>query len=443
MSMANPSAALPGERRAEILALGFGVTTAMWTLAYLSRLLPALLPPPLLFFLFLVCLLLGGAMTGCHTERGVRGGIGVGGLASLLNLLILGSVLGGDMPGEVKRAAMIWVPGSLVVGMALGALGAAIGVRRARSRGGAAPPAMGWNAAFASVTAATTLLLLGAGGLVTSQEAGLAVVDWPNSYGYNMFLYPLAKMTGGIFYEHAHRLLGSLVGLATLVLTLHLQGAESRRWMKALAWAALLLVIVQGVMGGLRVTGRFTMSQSPEAMAPSIVLAVLHGVLGQIFFGLLLAIAAFSSRAWLSTTAVARSTGLTDRQLAPILIAVVWVQLILGALLRHLAVGTMWHVSFAMIVLLVGVAVGARNWGLYRGLPALRPAGRALTILLGVQLLLGTGALAAVMGTPDPVDIPWWEVTLTTFHQMTGAVILGLAVLLTVWTRRLLLPDAD
>ena len=77
---------------------------------------------------------------------------------------------------------------------------------------------LGFTAVHANVTVAATFLLVVAGGLVTSNEAGLAVVDWPNSFGYNMFLYPLAKMTGGIYYEHAHRLYGSLVGLTTIVL---------------------------------------------------------------------------------------------------------------------------------------------------------------------------------------------------------------------------------
>ena len=88
---------------------------------------------------------------------------------------------------------------------------------------------------------------------MTSAEAGLAVADWPTSFGYNMFLYPFSRMTGGIYYEHAHRLLGALVGLTTLVLALFLQRVETRRWVRRLGWAALLMVVVQGVLGGLRV----------------------------------------------------------------------------------------------------------------------------------------------------------------------------------------------
>lgn len=433
---------LAGESRAEILTLGFGASAAMWTLAYLSRLLPALLPPPVLFLLFLACLVLAGGLVGRLTERGPAGGAAVGALASLLNLLILGSVLGGDVPGRLQKAALLWVPATILIGALLGGLGARWG-RRAGPAMRSPVAGLGWNGAYVAVTAFTTLLLLGAGGLVTSHEAGLAVVDWPNSFGYNMFLYPLSRMTGGIFYEHAHRLLGSLVGLCTLVLALHLQFGERRGWMKGLGWAALALVIAQGVLGGLRVTGGFTMSQSAAAMRPSLTLAIVHGVTGQIFLALLLALAAFSTRTWRDAPRDERATAATDRQLSLLFVGVAWLQLILGALLRHLAIGMIWHVSFAMVVVLLGVAVGARHWGLYRDLPVLRPAGRALTILLAVQLLLGTLALVAVNSTPGPADIPWWEITFTTLHQLTGATILGVAVLIAVWDRRLLATCAD
>jgi heme a synthase len=441
--MSDLSQALAGEKRAEILTLGFGVSTAMWALAYISRLLPALLPAWLLFTLLLVCLFIGGALAGCHTERGPRGGLAVGSLASLLNLLILGSVLGSDMPGQIQGAAWIWAPGTVVIGALLGLLGGLVGRRRATIRGGLRLPETGWNALLGGVTAVTTLMLLGAGGLVTSQEAGLAVVDWPNSFGYNMFLYPLSRMTGGIFYEHAHRLLGTLVGLATLVFTIQLQLSETRRQVKALAWLAFCLVVLQGILGGLRVTGTFTLSQSPELTRPSIVLAVIHGVLGQLFFGLILVLSAISTRLWRSSfPARSAATAATDRQLAPLLIAVVSFQLVLGALLRHMNMGVIWHLSFAMVVFLLAVAVGARHWGLYRDLPHLRSLGRALTILIGLQLLLGTGALAVVNGTPELGDIPWWEAGITTIHQSVGAAILGLSVLITTWGRRLLAAEA-
>ncbi len=431
------------ERRAELLALGFGISTAMWGLAYLSRLASPLVPPWLLFTLLLVTPVAGGWLGARASGRGLELGAAAGAVASLLNLLILGSVIGGDVPGALRRGALLWVPASLLLGILLAGAGAWLGARGSSTRPRSAT-GLGADAAFAGIAAAATLLLLAAGGLVTSKEAGLAVVDWPNSYGFNMFLYPLARMTGGVFYEHAHRLLGSLVGLCCLVLALHLQFSRQRRAIKVLAWLVVAAVLVQGILGGLRVTGRFTMSQSTLDMAPSTALAVLHGVLGQLCFALLLGLQAGASRLWNSPLAPAsRPSALTDRQLGPLLLAALVVQLILGALLRHFAWGMIWHVSFAMVVALLAVAVGARHWGLYGDLPWLRPLGRALTLLISLQLLLGTGALVAVNATPSAGDIPWWEALLATLHQLTGALILGSALLIALWDRRLLAPTAS
>src|ERR1700722_14367482 len=139
---------------------------------------------------------------------------------------------------------------------------------------------------FAVLTAVATFLLLGAGGLVTSHEAGMSVPDWPNSYGYNMFAFPISKWTGGIFYEHTHRLWASVVGLLTTILAVWIWLQDSRRWMKWLGVAAFLLVVVQGVLGGLRVV-------LIEAG-----LGVIHGVVGQTFFVLMCAIALFTGGFW-------------------------------------------------------------------------------------------------------------------------------------------------
>jgi len=428
------------ERRGQLLALGFGISTAMWALAYASRLAAPLVPPWLLFALLLVCLALGGWLGARASGRGLELGAAAGALASLLNLLILGSVIGGDVPGALRKGALLWVPASVLLGILLAGAGAWVAARRsAASRRPSA--GLGADGAFASVAAAATLLLLAAGGLVTSKEAGLAVVDWPNSYGFNMFLYPLARMTGGVFYEHAHRLLGSLVGLCTLVLALHLQFSRQRRALKTLAWLIVAAVLLQGLLGGLRVTGRFTLSQSATDMAPSTWLAVLHGVFGQLCFALLLGLQAMASGRWNSSLAAEpRPSAQSDRQLGPLLLGALLVQLVLGALLRHFAWGMVWHVSFAMLVALLAVALGVRHWGLYGDLPWLRPLGRGLTLLVGLQLLLGTGALIAVNATPAAGDIPWWEAMLATLHQLTGALILGTALLIALWDRRLLAP---
>jgi cytochrome c oxidase assembly protein subunit 15 len=141
---------------------------------------------------------------------------------------------------------------------------------------------------FAVLTALFTFLLLGAGGLVTSHEAGMSVPDWPNSYGYNMFLFPPSQWIGGIFYEHTHRLIASGVGLMTMILAFWLWFKDARKWMHWVGLAAFLLVVAQGVLGGLRVV-------LAEAQ-----LGIFHAIVGQLFFVLTAAMALFTSPWWLA-----------------------------------------------------------------------------------------------------------------------------------------------
>lgn len=182
-----------------------------------------------------------------------------------------------------------------------------------------------WLHRFAVLTAIATFLLLGAGGLVTSHEAGMSVPDWPNSYGYNMFLFPPSKWIGGIFYEHTHRLWATVVGLMTTVLAVWLWLGDSRRWLKWLGFAAFLGVVAQGVLGGLRVT--LSMDS----------LGIFHGIIAQSFFALICVIALLSSRFWHALTA----------QMPPVLVPrglrrhvlyvtiLIFIQLALGATMRH------------------------------------------------------------------------------------------------------------
>ena len=205
--------------RADILAIGFGTTAAMWTVGYVCRLFGDAVPAALIFVLVLAALVAGGVVVGRYTGRGALGGVYVGLLSGLVNLFIVGSLIGGRTPNEIKSGALLWIPGTLVVLTVLAVVGAAIGSVRPR-RAARTPD---WPGGLALVAACATFVLLAAGGLVTGFDEGLAVVDWPNTEGYNMFLYPLARMTGGVYLEHAHRLLGSLVGMTTLVLAIHVQ----------------------------------------------------------------------------------------------------------------------------------------------------------------------------------------------------------------------------
>src|SRR5437879_7978563 len=154
------------------------------------------------------------------------------------------------------------------------------------------PKSISWLNRFAWFAAFATLLLICSGGMVTSKGVGLAVPDWPTTFGYNMFLFPASKWIGGIFFEHTHRLIASTVGFLTIILAAWLWFIEPRRWVRILGVAAVSPVILQGVLGGLRVT-----MLKDE-------IGVFHACLAQAFFGLVVIIALVPSRAWRDPAAV-------------------------------------------------------------------------------------------------------------------------------------------
>jgi len=422
--------------RSAVVPFGFAMAVSMWAVAYLLRLPTVMAPSWLLAAGMLAAVALWGWLAGRSTGGGWLSGAAAGAVAAVLNMLILGSLLTGPDGGGLRPEAVWWVPGSVLAIALLAGACAALAGRPAA----AAEPAI-WTAMFAKVAVAATFLLVVAGGLVTSNEAGLAVVDWPNTFGSNMFLYPLARMTGGIYYEHAHRLFGALVGLTTIALAVRLWRRETRGWLERLAAVAVVLVVVQGILGGLRVTGSFTLSTAEADMAPSIALAVMHGVLGQLFLGLMVAIAVVTSRRWLaSPSAEPRASLGGDRSLQLWLLATLLVQLVLGAAQRHLAWGLIIHITLAAVVTMLAVIAGARAWGLYHGSWPVQRLGQALIGVVSVQVALGIAALAvtqgrAIVGSPTAA-----EVTLATAHQATGAALLALAVALALWTRRLFAP---
>jgi cytochrome c oxidase assembly protein subunit 15 len=177
---------------------------------------------------------------------------------------------------------------------------------------------------FAVLTAIITFFLLGIGGLVTSHEAGMSVPDWPTSYDYNMFALPIKFWKGGAFFEHSHRLLASGAGFLTTVLAVWLWLKDSRKWMKWLGVIAFLLVVAQGVLGGLRVTLKMDG------------LGVIHGVVAQSFFILICAIALFTSRFWSRWSAGEKMFFVTRglRTLVLATTALIFCQLVLGATMR-------------------------------------------------------------------------------------------------------------
>ena len=180
---------------------------------------------------------------------------------------------------------------------------------------------------FACFTAGAILLLICSGGLVTSTNSGLAVPDWPNSYGYNMFTFPWPRWSsGGVFHEHSHRLIASGVGLLTVVLAIWLWLAEPRRWLKILGLVALLAVILQGVLGGLRV------------IALKDEIGIFHAGLAQAFLCLICFVAFALSPAWDrigSTALLDAATRNRLRSMAVLITAFIFGQLMLGATMRH------------------------------------------------------------------------------------------------------------
>ena len=146
---------------------------------------------------------------------------------------------------------------------------------------------MVWLHRYACLLVVATLILVAAGGMVTSTNSGLSVPDWPTTYGYQMFSFPFSGMVGGIFYEHGHRLIASAVGLLTIGLVIFLWRIEARAWVRRLGYLALAAVIVQGTLGGLTV-----LFFLPDAISIS------HAGLAQIFFALTISIALVTSEGW-------------------------------------------------------------------------------------------------------------------------------------------------
>jgi heme a synthase len=187
-----------------------------------------------------------------------------------------------------------------------------------------------WLNRFAWFTAFATLLLICSGGMVTSKGVGLAVPDWPTTFGYNMFLFPVSKWIGGVLFEHTHRLIASTVGLLTVILALWLWRTEDRPWIKTLGLISVAAVILQGILGGLRVT----MLKDQ--------IGIFHACLAQAFLGLVVFIA-------ITTTDFCRKLGqhLTDstgqileqlkkvKMIALLTTIAIYGQLALGATMRH------------------------------------------------------------------------------------------------------------
>lgn len=315
-----------------------------------------------------------------------------------------------------------------------------------------------WLNRFAWLVAATTWLLIGMGGLVTSHEAGLAVPDWPTTYGYNMFLFPIRLWRGGIFYEHTHRLAASGVGLLTMVLAAWLWARDCRKWARWLGVGAFVVVVLQGILGGIRVT--LLENQ----------IGIVHAALAQLFFCLVTAIALLTSSWWEKlvtdgVSAIREAAWL--RHLILLVALLVFGQLVLGATMRHqhaglavpdfpLAYGKLWpstdpatiatvnqnrlddvgyqpitavqiylHMAHRLVAGLLVVAIGCAVWLLRRATATTARTLRQLSLLwfslTVLQFILG----ALTVWSHKAADV-------ATAHVMVGALILVVGCQLTI-----------
>lgn len=292
-----------------------------------------------------------------------------------------------------------------------------------------------WLHRYTILLVGVTFLLIFIGGLVTSTDSGLSVPDWPTTYGHFMFSYPISKMVGGILYEHGHRMVASIVGLLTVILVIWLWLKEPRRWVRWFGVGALLAVIIQGILGGITV-----LLKLPTAVS------VAHGTIAQTFFCMTIGLAVFTSKSWQEVQGPVVDTGKPSLPaLSVVLTALVFVQLILGAIMRHMGAGLAipdFPLSWGRLIpplvnnqiiinfmhrlgaFLVSVALFwtyiriSKN---FKGQTLLFKSAAILLLALIVQIVL-----AAITVWSKMAVIP------TTAHVANGALILGLSFYLTL-----------
>lgn len=301
---------------------------------------------------------------------------------------------------------------------------------------------------FLLFVACCTFLLLIAGGLVTSNNAGLAVPDWPNSF-HKLPLTPSyfeIPMAGGVLFEHGHRILAQFVGFLTILVGIWVWRAEKRSWMRKLGWSALGLVILQGVFGGITV-----LFKTPP------VVSSLHAAMAQTFFATTVLMVLFTGKKWIGAevTPLREASSIGLRKLSVLLIVLLYLQVITGAAFRHVwtklgpdgsreftphyIVTHFFSLHIINLVLVVAVIFWIVAYAL-RAFPETPQIRRSALLLLGLlQLQFGLGFFAyltRVEWRDDLVQPTLPLVSLTVAHLVTGALMLATAAVLTAQTYR-------
>ncbi len=277
-----------------------------------------------------------------------------------------------------------------------------------------------WLYRFSLLLVGATLLLILAGGLVTSREAGLAVPDWPLSYG--KFFPP---MVGNIFWEHGHRMIAGAVAILTLVLSVWIQIQGKQPWLKRLAWAALGAVILQALLGGLTV-----LYMLPPAVS------IFHACLAQTFFCFTVALAYFLHPNFIPAQPAQKSSAQSPNRLALMTFAFIYFQLILGASIRHSSFTAAPHVIFASLVFLHVTLLAIRILRFHGEDKALVRAALGLGFSTVLQVFLGIGAFVFTRMLERGYEPPPAEIFFTASHQTLGAAVLGMSAWICLRARR-------
>lgn len=280
------------------------------------------------------------------------------------------------------------------------------------------------------LAAGWVFLLIVAGAMVTSNEAGLSVPDWPTSFGS---LYRIPPLVGGVKFEHIHRMLAEMAGLLTIVVAVWTQRVDRRRWMRILGWSALGTVILQGILGGLTVLFYLP----PE-------ISTAHATLAQTYFCIMVAIAFFTSRSWVQAPSVVIHAGERPRlpSLAALTVGAVWLQLILGAAFRHSGIRLLPHLIGACVVFLLVNCLAITTLKRHRSTPQLARPATALLILLALQIVLGIASyITRVVWDTDAAAPLTSMVVATVAHVACGALVLVTTVILTIQIMRHAEPE--
>ena len=273
--------------------------------------------------------------------------------------------------------------------------------------------------------ACVTFIVIIAGALVTSEDAGLSVPDWPTSYGH---LVKLPPWVGGIVYEHSHRMIAWFTGMCTIVIAVWTWLVDRRRWMKYLAVGALGTIIAQGILGGITVL---------KLLPPAVSTA--HAAVGQTFFCIAVAIAVCTGRGWVQDN----PQPVADHG-HPKLIVLCWysililyIQLIFGGMFRHHGMSWAPHVINALSVALILTWTGVRALAQFPKIEGIRRAATPLLFLLVVQLFLGFAAFfTRVAPVPGMSPDGFLMVLSTVAHVAVGALLLATTIVLTLQTWR-------